>query len=348
MRIGIIARSDNTGLGYQTKELTDMLNPSKVMLIDFSAHNNNIQHPEWYDGYNVTNILGYPTSREIEKFLNDLDVVLSCETFYNNEEFIEIAKVKNVKTFLQYNYELFGNLAKKKMPLPDVLISPSSWQLQVIVDKFGRKAKVAHIPPPTTPNIFTNALKENTSKTHKKILHIGGKRAAMDRNGTDTMIEMLKYSKADYELVIKTQTKLEINSNDSRLTVDYNDQKNREDMYFGFDLMVLPRRYAGLCLPMNEALLSGLPVFMTNISPNNNVLPSDWLVDAQIIDQFKAKTLIDVYGANPRQLAEMVDDYIESDKKIEYKNKALEIGLNNFAPKNLKDRYYELFNSFHI
>ena len=119
-------------------------------------------------------------------------------------------------------------------------------------------------------------------------------------------------------------------------------------MYFGFDLMVLPRRYAGLCLPMNEALLSGLPVFMTNISPNNNVLPSDWLVDAQIIDQFKAKTLIDVYGANPRQLAEMVDDYIESDKKIEYKNKALEIGLNNFAPKNLKDRYYELFNSFHI
>ena len=348
MRIGIIARSDNTGLGYQTKELTDMLNPSKVMLIDFSAHNNNIQHPEWYDGYNVTNILGYPTSREIEKFLNDLDVVLSCETFYNNEEFIEIAKVKNVKTFLQYNYELFGNLAKKKMPLPDVLISPSSWELQSVIDKFGRKAKVVHIPPPTTPSIFSNALKENISKTHNRILHIGGKRAAMDRNGTDTVVEMLRYSKANYELVIRTQTRLEISSNDSRLTIDYNDQKNREDMYSGFDLMVLPRRYAGLCLPMNEALLSGLPVFMTNISPNNKVLPSDWLVDASVVDQFKAKTLIDVYGANPRQLAEMIDEYVMLKDKIEQKRIALEIGTNNFAPEKLKNKYYELFNSSRI
>jgi hypothetical protein len=348
MRIGIIARSDNTGLGYQTKELTDMLKPDKVMLIDFSPHNNNVQHPEWYDGYNVTNVLGYPTGKEIEKFLNNLDVVLSCETFYNNEEFIEIAKVKNVKTFLQYNYELFGNLVKKKMPLPDVLISPSSWELQSVIDKFGRKAKVVHIPPPTTPGIFSNALKENISKTHNRILHIGGKRAAMDRNGTDTVVEMLRYSKANYELVIRTQTRLEISSNDSRLTIDYNDQKNREDMYSGFDFMVLPRRYAGLCLPMNEALLSGLPVFMTNISPNNKVLPSDWLVDASVVDQFKAKTLIDVYGANPRQLAEMIDEYVMLKDKAEQKRIALEIGTNNFAPEKLKNKYYELFNSSHI
>jgi hypothetical protein len=74
VKIGIVARSDNTGLGYQTKELTNMLKPDKVMLIDFSPHNNNTQHPEWYDGYNVTNILGYPTGRDIEKFLNDLDM----------------------------------------------------------------------------------------------------------------------------------------------------------------------------------------------------------------------------------------------------------------------------------
>jgi hypothetical protein len=170
----------------------------------------------------------------------------------------------------------------------------------------------------------------------------------MDRNGTDTVVEMLRYSKANYELVIRTQTRLEISSNDSRLTIDYNDQKNREDMYSGFDFMVLPRRYAGLCLPMNEALLSGLPVFMTNISPNNKVLPSDWLVDASVVDQFKAKTLIDVYGANPRQLAEMIDEYVMLKDKAEQKRIALEIGTNNFAPEKLKNKYYELFNSSHI
>ena len=36
MRLGIIARCDNTGLGNQTRELVKMLNPSKVMVIDFS------------------------------------------------------------------------------------------------------------------------------------------------------------------------------------------------------------------------------------------------------------------------------------------------------------------------
>ena len=34
MRLGIIARSDNTGLGNQTRELVNMLNPDKILLIN--------------------------------------------------------------------------------------------------------------------------------------------------------------------------------------------------------------------------------------------------------------------------------------------------------------------------
>ena len=60
-------------------------------------------------------------------------------------------------------------------------------------------------------------------------------------------------------------------------------------MYSGFDAMVLPRRYAGLCLPMNEALMSALPVFMTNISPNNAILPPKWLAESKQIDTFRTK-----------------------------------------------------------
>ena len=43
MRIGIIARSDNTGLGNQTKELIDMLKPDKILLIDSTPFNKNNQ-----------------------------------------------------------------------------------------------------------------------------------------------------------------------------------------------------------------------------------------------------------------------------------------------------------------
>ena len=47
MRLGIIARSDNTGLGNQTRELVDMLKPDKILLINSSFFNQNRQHPEW-------------------------------------------------------------------------------------------------------------------------------------------------------------------------------------------------------------------------------------------------------------------------------------------------------------
>lgn len=346
MRLGIIARSDNTGLGYQTKQLTDMLKPNKVMLIDFSPHNNNEQHPEWYKDYEVINVLGIPTSRDIERFLKDLDVIFSCETFYNNDEFILTAKEKGIKTILQYNYELFGNLSKKNMALPDVLVSPSLWKIEDIYNKFSKKAKVVHLPPPTQIDLFKGAKQINKSKTHNRILHIAGKRAAQDRNGTNTVIDMLRYSKADYELVIRTQTKLDVDIKDDRIILDHNDIKDRESMYVGFDAMVLPRRYAGLCLPMNESLLSGLPVFMTNISPNNKILPEKWLVESYFIDQFKAKTMIDVHEASLRKLAELVDNYIflGSKEKTNEKEEAFSIGYNNFSPDILLQEYLKLIN----
>ena len=346
MRLGIIARSDNTGLGYQTKQLTDMLKPNKVMLIDFSPHNNNKQHPEWYKDYEVINVLGIPDSRDIERFLKDLDVVFSCETFYNNDEFILTAKQKGIKTILQYNYELFGNLSKKNMALPDVLVSPSLWKIEDIHFKFGKKAKVVHLPPPTQTNLFKSASEINKSKTHNRILHIAGKRAAQDRNGTNTIINMMRYSKADYELVIRTQTKLESNITDDRIVLDYNDNEDRESMYVAFDAMVLPRRYAGLCLPMNESLLSALPVFMTNISPNNKILPEKWLVESHLIDQFRAKTMIDVYEANLRKLAELIDNYValNEQEKTSEKQEALCLGYDNFSPNKLLPEYLKLIN----
>ena len=67
MRLGIVARSDNTGLGNQTRELVNMLNPDKIMLINSSFFNQNEQHPEWYLGYDcITTDRGFPRQGEIK------------------------------------------------------------------------------------------------------------------------------------------------------------------------------------------------------------------------------------------------------------------------------------------
>ena len=344
MRLGIIARCDNTGLGNQTRELVKMLNPNKILLIDSSFFNNNKQYPEWYSEYNVIKtIKGMPRTKEILAFLENIDVVISCETFYS-VDFINLAREKNIKTILQYNYELFGNMTNPEWALPDILLSPSVWNMDIVNEKFGSKTKLIHLPPPTDTSLFDNVRKNNLSKTHKRILHVGGKKASKDRNGTDTVVEMLKYSKAEYELVITTQTPLEFNTKDKRLTLSKDNVQNREDLYNGFDAMILPRRYAGLCLPMNEALISGLPVFMTDVSPNNYILPNKWLVESKKIGEFRTKSMVNIYEANPERLARMIDKYVEGDNIDSFKKQAIDIGFNNFSVQVLKDKYLEIIN----
>jgi hypothetical protein len=344
MRLGIIARSDNTGLGNQTRELVNMLNPDKILLINSRFFNQNKQHPEWYAKYNCqTTTKGFPTTNEIVEFLKDIDVVISCELFYN-PKFVDLAKSRGIKTILQYNYEFLDYLANPRLTLPDVLVAPSLWNFGDVADKFGHKTNVVHLPPPTNVSLFSKAREINKSKTHKRLLHIAGKAAVKDRNGTKTVIEMLNYSIGDYELVIKTQSKLDIKCNDPRLTIDASSPDSHQSLYEGFDAMVLPRRYAGLCLPMNEALISALPVFMTDISPNNKVLPNEWLFNSTKIDQLQTRTMLDVYDGNAKMLGKLVDDYYGLDIP-KLKDKAFEIGNSNFSIQSLKDKYINLINS---
>lgn len=341
MKLGIIARSDNTGLGNQTRELVYMLNPDKIMLINSQPFNKNKQHFEWYNKYNVNTIRGFPRNDDISAFLRGLDVVLTCETFYNNS-FIDIARKMKVKTVLQYNYEFLDMVINPRLAIPDVFLGPSTWYLDHMQELFSDRAKVIHLPPPINHENFDEVRKENMSKAHMRLLHVGGKAASEDRNGTYSIIEMLRYSRTDYELVIKTQTPLDIRIKDSRIKIEHNDEPIRENLYKGFDAMVLPRRYAGLCLPMNEALMSGLPVFMTDISPNNYVLPKNWLAKSEKTGQLRTRMMLDVYSADPKHLAKIIDNYMNQRNKLKYKEEAYEIAMNSFSSVNLKDRYIDI------
>jgi glycosyltransferase involved in cell wall biosynthesis len=347
MKLGIIVRSDKTGLGSQTYELTKMLNPDKVLLINSEHFNQNKQFPELYKDYSVIETArGFPTDKEVSSFLDGLDAVLSCETFYNSN-LIFMARKLGIKTLLQYNFEFLDNLKHSDWPLPDVLIAPSLWNFDTVFDMFSDRCKVIYLPPPTSADRFEASREANmASKGHSRILHIAGKIADADRNGTNTVMQMLKYSTADYQLVIKVQNpeRLEDILKDPRLSIDTSNPDSNMSLYSGFDAMVLPRRYAGLCLPMNEALMSGLPVFMTDVSPNNLLLPKEWLVQSKQISKIKTRTILPVYEASPRALAELVDGFIEDKNKLKDKEKAYLLAQELFSVQSLKDRYINLIS----
>jgi glycosyltransferase involved in cell wall biosynthesis len=318
-----------------------MLKPNKIMLIDSTSFNGNKQNPEWYAGYNIKTINGFASAEEVSDFLKDLDVVLSCEIFYNNV-FVNIAKAFGVKTVLQYNYEFLDYLNQPTWTLPDALLSPSSWYFEDVVRKFGDKTKVVLLPPPSATEAFRKARETNLKQKHGRILHIAGKAAIKDRNGTETVIEMMKHLKSDVVLDIRTQVEIDLPITDKRINIITDNTENHSDMYVGYDAMILPRRYAGLCLPMNEALISALPVFMTNISPNNDLLPPEWLVESTKISRLMTRTMLNVYEGDAKRLASLVDNYLESDT-LQEKQKAFDIGNKNFSYEALLDRYNKVF-----
>lgn len=338
MKLGIIARADKTGLGNQTRNLARMLNPAKIMIIDSTAFNKNQQYFETYKDYASFIINGFPSSTQVQYFLRGLDAVLTCELFYNND-FISLANARGVRTYNQFNYEFLDNLVNPRLLVPTKFLSPSKWMLEDMQQRFPNR--VEYLPPPINHNDFAEVKHVNLSRSGRpRFLHVVGRQAVNDRNGTIDLLESLKYTKEDFELVLKVQTSspvLEQYKSD-KVTLDYSSPLNEVDLYRNFDALIFPRRYAGLSLPMNEALMSGLPVIMTDIEPNNLVLPKEWLAESQYMGTFTTRTDIPYYSAKKELLAQKIDWLCQTNLTKE-KKKAFEIGYNNYSQEVLYPQY---------
>lgn len=339
MKIGIIARSDKTGLGNQTRNLVRMLNPDAIMLIDSTPFNQNTQHPEIYKNYDCTTIKGFPNDLQVRDFIQGLDVVITCEIFYNMR-FVDIANAMGVKTINQYNWEFADYLNRPNLTLPTKMIAPSHWKLQNAKNLWGDR--VAYLPTPVFTDDFSEVRETNLNRTGKpRFLHIMGRAAVHDRNGTQDLLTAIKLSHADYELVIKTQTPTALDITDPRVIIDTSSPEDERELYEDFDAMILPRKYGGQCLPMTEALCAGIPVIMTGISPNNNILPEEWLIRAEIDARFMTRTMLDLYTVNFGELAAKIDWFARSNL-AEFKNKAYNIGYSEYSNHVLGQKWEKL------
>lgn len=335
MKLGLITRMDKSGLGQgQTLRLARLLNPDRVLLIDSTSFNGSKQHPEWYAGFEGMITYGFPTDDQVRLFLDGLDTVISCETFYNNR-FTRIAKEMKVKTILVANPEFFDWFKPEwaLVPRPDKIVVPSQW----LMDKM-LQFNAQYIPTPIFEDEFAKAREINLQRTGKRrYLFLNGKTAAHDRNGLESFYTALEQSRDDFEVVVKAQGDVKKHP-DPRVTYDTSNPDEQWKLYADFDAMILPRRYAGQCLPMMEALSSGLPVVMTDIDPNNKVLPKELLIPATKTDSLMTRFLVDIYSADVKALAEKLDNL---EVTAEAKAKALDIA-KQFDAEILRPRYEEL------
>lgn len=295
MKLGLFAFASPTGLGYQSRDYYRHLNPSKVIVADISGLNGMPIHLGWYENAHI--IRGYPKNHEVDQILNDIDAILFAETPLNYYIY-ERAKEKGVKTITVINPEFFDNFVRPETPLPDLIILPSVWlekDIRAYAEPKGTKVIQLHHPVDRDEFPFTQ-------RTGTRTFHIAGKPATMDRNGTSDYL----YAVPDGTVTTQDEDYANRLRKGFRFSRIHTSIAEAKQLYSMGDILVLPRRYGGNCLPLNEALSSGLPVIMPDISPNNHLLPKAWLARAKAKDYFEPRGRIDVYSCNIDSLQERI------------------------------------------
>lgn len=346
MKLGIIAYPFDTGLGRQTYDLFNNLKPEKTLVIDINRIKGLPAHNDRFPGARITK--GMPSNADCDWLLDGVDAVFICETPLNYY-LIERANQLGKKTILQYNYEFLDYFLKPNLPKPSIFAAPARWNLELLNrDIFPN---IAYLPVP----VDLTKLPKREITSASSFFHIVGIPAIHDRNGTLDFIQAVQKIKIEAEFIIYIQKSPQsshlydniINGARSADIQVVEDLEDYTDLYKQGDIMVLPRRYGGLCLPAQEAVGSGIPVLMPNISPNNDWLPHDWMIPVvRDKSQFSPRGLpIDVHNASVHHIAQMMEDLHSYPRRAKVMHKQAKEISNLLSWESMKPKYEQFIES---
>lgn len=300
MNVGLFgARADDRGLGRITHDFYTHMQPARTLVIDMGrwAH----QFPQHLDRYPDATVVPFDGGRLDEKvmgqFFTGLDVALFYETAYDHRAY-DVARAAGCRTVLMTMPE-FHRHTTETLPHPDVVWAPTSWRL----DALPADTRVVPVPVDISPATRRSGA--------LRVLHVGGHRTSGDRNGTIAFLRALRLVRAQIRVRVTSQDQRLPNVNGIPGHVALSKQTGGIDdyrrLYDGADVLVMPRRYGGLCLPVQEALGAGLGVAMTDCEPN----PGTWPISP--IRGTAGTTIgtpggpVTLYDPDPASIAETID-----------------------------------------
>lgn len=307
-RVGTIAYPNNTGISIQSTLFCQMMRPDRVLLVDLTeihvaAGKVVKSYPSRFDGLNTRTCFGMPTSEDLEWLLTEIDVVYFIETPLN-WGLVRMAKERNITSIIHANFEFLDLINNSNLPFPDDVWMPSTWHYQDMQDKakeWGVVLRYVDVPVDRTVLPFRPHSKA------RKFLFSGGHRSFEDRNGFQLLVAALPSIQAqDIQIIIRSQYPLpEIE--DPRVRVYTKEVRDYWDVYDDADVLIMPRRYGGLCLPLSEAMSKGIVPIMLDISPQTGRLPAEWLVPAHYQKTVTTRPTFDIYECTPEDLAAKID-----------------------------------------
>lgn len=256
MSLGIIARADNSGLATQTWEMARHTRPAKVLVVHPKAAERGPFRPERYDGLGTVTTTGFRHGQWLdqgllESWLDGLSVVYTAESDYGAPLALRCA-LRNIKLVVHANPELWSERLRDSTT---TVVTPTTWELERIPG-----ARCMPMPVDRERLPFRQ-------RTEAKVFWHPAAPAFHDRHGTDTFRAALKCLTLPLEIVVSGTSFARVRHAGGALVRFVPPRTNYWDGYDDADVLVLPRRYGGLSLPVQEALSAGMPVVMLDTGP---------------------------------------------------------------------------------
>lgn len=306
-RLGVIARCDDGGLGVQTVEYVRHLKPDAVMLVMVDPPRG-VPRPGRIGDLAVPEVrivndppLGADRS-EWALFIASVDVVFTAETWYH-PDVPAMCEQAGVRLVVHANPELW----QRPRARVETWV-PTAWEFDRMPD--GTMV----VPMPVDRDRLAPAPLLSRDGRVRRVLHISAP-AMLDRNGTDLIEQAIGRCTADFTLVVAGPRRPDSVTRDGRVTVEPVERvDDYARLYDNVDALVLPRRYGGLCLPMQEAASRGLPIVSLDLEPQRVVLHPDLLVHAEYVQTVDMKGGgFPIHGCDRGSLARTLDKLVTGD-----------------------------------
>jgi glycosyltransferase involved in cell wall biosynthesis len=307
-KLGLIVRYDEGGLGAQTWEYARHLRPEALLMLSVPPARGE-EHPERYFGLAKQAFWSSfpPGDGELAQwstFAEACDVVLTAETCYL-KDFPTICARANTKLVVHANPELWEWGSHPPFE-PWV---PTNWMM----GRMPGNTPVVPVP------VDRDRCAPRVVSEVRTLLHVSAP-AMLDRNGTQLLKEALPHCRTSFALrIVGPNTPRELIRIGEGITVEpVGRRENYWDIYEGADALVLPRRYGGLCLPMQEAASCGLPVISTYVPPQKAWLAPRLSLSPSPGSRARMKGgMVNVWKTDPRALASTIDRLVAGETLTE-------------------------------
>lgn len=315
MSLGFIARADQSGLAQLSEQAIDRLDPERVLVVNMGQLNRGDFNPHRYDKhgrrvYHVNHPNGFDAA-VTSAFLERLDHVFTAETFYD-PTFPNMAMSYGVQTHLYAMPELYN-------PRAPELRADHLWLPYALGPHDGRRVR-GQVLPWWCP---TDTVPERVPHDGPlRFVHVTGS-AMADRNGTKALLAACAHVEVPCDVIIVGQQ--QHFGDQASIGNVFVQRVPRVDCWCDWitlgDVLVMPRKYGWLSLPMYESAAAGMPIVCMDRFPEREWF-AQWPallvppVGGPIAVAMKGGSIL-VHTAHPEYLAAAMD-YLAADlEKVE-------------------------------